>query len=697
MAEADLNALLDGVDARKAKGQPQPADINDLLNSVEARQAKEAEINAAAGITDPVDGGALKEGVRAFGEDVVGTLDLPTRAANFIRNAPALTTNAGIAAAKNATPEQLKERGVDPAIVNMQPEPTVQSPDYNRTIYNNFLPPDPNHPEARRVGNIAGSVLPAIVAPELLAGKFPAIIPALADTAFTTATTYGGGKGGRAIDEALGGSGDTGEFFGQLAGGSLTPVVSNFSSALTTDANSLLRLKNAKLAGVQNPDLSLVGSDWASRRGNAANQDLQQRQIDTTLRDLSTERRGSPAPGPISETNVGQGVIDLSKTGAKTAASTADTTYRTGITGKIDQNAPIRSEAPAVRQLLPDAEPTFQRPLVEEILDSVEASHLNDAGAGPRYVDPAAQTNLEANVTLRQNELDRLTQSRAPSSRIETAKQDLAQAQDALEGNKASTFNDIKVRRGRVQQSLDAGEGDTYILNEVHKAQTDAMRQAAMQRGITPAEFDNVNQTYADLKTKQAALEKLAQSKEGPAYSGVFGPQGEKNVSTLKTLQANADPQALGKILADNLELKARGPAVAGRPELPIDTGLNARAPDWWAKLDNQVRDAYFPPGSPQRAKMDATMATMRADARRGGSQGEAPATDAALAAGAAVLGHPATAVATMAPRVGSALFGRLMQSPRFTEAMITRRANPLTPLDLARVMASSVGAQQSR
>ena len=48
-------------------------------------------------------------------------------------------------------------------------------------------------------------------------------------------------------------------------------------------------------------------------------------------------------------------------------------------------------------------------------------------------------------------------------------------------------------------------------------AQTDAMRQAAMQRGITPAEFDNVNQTYADLKTKRAALEeKLAQSKERP-------------------------------------------------------------------------------------------------------------------------------------------------------------------------------------
>ena len=665
-----------------------------LLATARQRQADEeeaatAESNAAAGVTDAAPYAPAKEFVRATGEGAASLLDLPSRLKTSAENAQTRMTNAGV----HLDGEQYV---TDPEPVPVQ-TPLKEPWTPANTFYNANLPPNPDYPGVRKAGNILGSTAPMIVAPELAAGGFGALPGALVETAATTGTTYFGGQGGRLIDTALGGSGDRGEFLGELGGSLVTPGAAIAASRLTTDANSLLRLRNAKLAGVENPDLSLVGSDWASRRGNAANQDLQQRQIDTTLRDLSTERRGSPAPGPISETNVGQGVIDLSKTGAKTAASTADTTYRTGITGKIDQNAPIRSEAPAVRQLLPNSEPTFQRPLVEEILDSVEASHLNDAGAGPRYVDPSAQTNLEADVALRQNELDRLTQSRAPAAKIETAKQDLAQARGALESNKASTFNDIKVRRGRVQQSLDAGEGDTYILNEVHKAQTDAMRQAAMDRGITPAEFDNVNQTYADLKTKQAALETLAQSKEGPAYSGVFGPQGEKNVSTLKTLQANADPQALGKILADNLELKARGPAVAGRPELPLDTGLNARAPDWWAKLDNQVRDAYFPPGSPQRAKMDATMATMRADARRGGSQGEAPATDAALAAGAAVLGHPATAVATMAPRVGSALFGRLMQSPRFTEAMIARRANPLTPLDLARTMAASVGARQAQ
>ena len=491
----------------------------------DAEAADTAEINAAAGVNDAVDSGALKEGVRAFGEDVVGTLDLPTRAANFIRNVPALTTNAGIAAAKNATPEQLKERGVDPAIVNMQPEATVQSPDYNRTIYNSFLPPDPNHPEARKVGNIAGSVLPAIVAPELLAGEFPSLLPALADTAFTTATTYGGGKGGRAIDQYFGGSGDTGEAFGELVGGGLTPLVSNFASRGLTAPDSVSRFNDAKLAGVKEPGLPLVGSNFASRWGSPAKQEIQQGQIDTNLRDIGAEIRGSQAPGPISKADVGQQVVNTSTTGAKTAATDADTAYRTGF-AQIDQNAPIRSEGPALRRMLPNAEPTFQRPLVEEILDSVEASHLNDAGAGPRYVDPNAQTALEADVTLRQRELDRLAQTGAPTSKVEAAKADLAQAQEALDGNKATTFNDVKVRRGRVQQSLDADQGDRFTLSETQKAQTKAMRQAALDRGITSDEFDRVNQTYADLNTKQSELEKLAQAKEGgPPTTGCFLPR----------------------------------------------------------------------------------------------------------------------------------------------------------------------------
>src|SRR5580765_1364965 len=302
---ADLSGLsqddLDAIEIAKAKAA-----------------AKEAEINAAAGVTDPVAGGALKEGVRAVGE---GVMSLP----DIVPHLLTASFNAGrdiAAGVPNPT------GGREGAQVWFPPanKTPVHLPDVSPAtdLFNASLPPDPNHPEARKVGKIAGSLAPLIVAPELAVGRVPALLPALgrtADVAFTTATTYGGGKGGRAIDEALGGSGDTGEAFGSLIGSVATPTAAIASSRLTTDANSLLRLRNAKLAGVEKPDLSLVGSNWASRRGNPANQELQQSQIDQSLRDLSAERRGSPAPGPISETQVGQGVIDLSKQGAERAAA----------------------------------------------------------------------------------------------------------------------------------------------------------------------------------------------------------------------------------------------------------------------------------------------------------------------------------------------------------------------------------------
>ena len=184
----------------------------------DAEAADTAEINAAAGVNDAVDGGALKEGARAFGEDVVGTLDLPTRAANFIRNVPALTTNAGIEAAQKrdagAAQGSWRRSGYrQPAARGDGPVPRLQQNHLQQLSSS----PDPNHPEARKVGNIAGSVLPAIVAPELLAGRLPSIIPTVADTASRPRRLMAAARAGRAIDEALGGSGDTGEFFGQLA------------------------------------------------------------------------------------------------------------------------------------------------------------------------------------------------------------------------------------------------------------------------------------------------------------------------------------------------------------------------------------------------------------------------------------------------------------------------------------------------
>jgi hypothetical protein len=575
----------------------------------------------------------------------------------------------------------------------VNPLPVEEPPARFGGAYNSAFQPNPDYPGVRKAGNILGSVAPAIVAPALFTGGLPALPGALIDTAATTGATYAGGQGGRLVDQSLGGSGDNGEFFGSLAGSFVSPGAANLSSRLTTDANSLLRLRNAKLAGVEKPDLSLVGSDWAARRGSPATQEIQQAQIDASLRAAADAKRGAPAPGPISKGDVGQGVVDLSKQSVGSARTAADTVYRSGLGDRIDQNSPIPPEA--LTPLSANAEPAFQQPLIDAQQRAIDASRSKDAATAPRLLDPNAQAGLEADVTLRQNELNRLTQARADPAKIKSAEADLASAKGNLDANYGTTFNDVKVRRGQVRQGLDTGEGDAYILGQIHDAQTEAMRNAAMQRGVTSEEFDAVNQSYATLKERQAELEKIASAKEGQAYGKVFSPTNEQNVSTLQSFQQHGDSSSLGNLLANNFELKARGGPAAGRPQLPPDVGLNQNAPDWWANLPEPVREAYFPAGSPERAKVDATMSTIRGDARRGGGQIEPPDVAGSLSAGALALGHPGAAIAGMTPRVGSYLFGKLMQNPRFTETMIERRAHPLQYKDLARTLAAAVGSQQ--
>jgi hypothetical protein len=107
------------------------------------------------------------------------------------------------------------------------------------------------------------------------------------------------------------------------------------------------------------------------------------------------------------------------------------------------------------------------------------------------------------------------------------------------------------------------------------------------------------------------------------------------------------------------------------------------------------VRDMYFPTGSPERARIDAVMRTIRSEARCGGSQIDAP--DIIGLRQRLPPSCPGAALAAMTPRVGSAMAGKILRNRPFTEAVIARRANPLTPLDLARTIAGYAGSEQAQ
>jgi hypothetical protein len=254
------------------------------MEQARARKAK-AEQDAASGGGGPL--ATTPEGlwtstknlVRSAGEGIAQTMDLPEQIVTGIRNLPARTTNAAIDAAKSATPEQLKARGVDPAIVNAQPEKLLDPENIYGTAYNKALPVPQGYEDSwsREIGNIAGPTALTLgvgSAPAIVEGVAARSLPTVArtvakvvgDTALTTGGTVAGTEGGGAVGGYV--AGDEGRQWGRalggLAGGFTTPIArGSFEAAMRKkllDTQSAQRAADAETAGVQR-DISLVGSD----------------------------------------------------------------------------------------------------------------------------------------------------------------------------------------------------------------------------------------------------------------------------------------------------------------------------------------------------------------------------------------------------------------------------------------------------
>ena len=663
--------------------------------AAQKQQEREAEINAAAGISDaPSNFGAVtKEFGRSVGEGFTGLADLPERIYTGLKNFPRRLQNTSldVAAPYGVDPEEFKAN---------QPAPVKLDDPYTpvNTAYNAYFPPNPDYPEVRKAGNIAGSVLPAIVAPELLAGEFSAL-PAAADVVTTTAGTYGGGKAGRAIDEAFGGSGDTGETIGSLFGGFTTPLVRTLyyggANKLLTDANSAARLQDADTAGVT-PDLSLVGNDraarWGSRGSSAADlRAAQQEQIDEMLREAARARsgRGIGPTRPISKGDVGTAAADTARSAAELANADANRIFDPLSTSEGGRSAPVDVSNLAHGFERSSLQPRSQHgQRADDRLFPEPARSRQHACPRPGARGAAPGELLAPTRNLAS------AQPGSPLARAAQANVDQTTADIAA--NRGPSWNQLLAQRSVGNRSLDTAVSfDKRVRGDIKGAQTEALRAAAAQRGYPPEEFNAVNEQFGGLKTDQKTLEKIANAEAGPAYNKVFGPAAEQDAQRLALLQQHADPGGLGRLLADNLELRSRGPAAAGRPELPRDVGLNPNAPDWWMALPEETRRAYATDPA-VRGRIDATMNLIRADARRGGGQaGQSDLSVPLSLGGAAVTGNPA-ALAGLTPRVASSLFGRQLRRGPFTRQVVAG-APPLTIKDLARTMAAAVGAGATR
>jgi hypothetical protein len=170
-----------------------------------------------------------------------------------------------------------------------------------------------------------------------------------------------------------------------------------------------------------------------------------------------------------------------------------------------------------------------------------------------------------------------------------------------------NAFKDWTGGLGRQTQTLEAVPG--RHLDKIYGTARDAMRETAAQHGVSPAEFNAVQDTTRSLIGSGGPVkyfEKVA-GKEGTAGQvGGMSPErafnrvvDEQNPQGLQQLERHADPNALGQIAGDTLRLRAQetlgqgGTGGSGAPIEGVRGGGAAgarRFTNWWNSMSPEAQ-----------------------------------------------------------------------------------------------------------
>ena len=654
--------------------------------------AQQALRQAGGALRDTVEGAAKLPDL--FPAIATGIKNFPTRLQN------SLSSNAE-GYNSSVSPEDLRTAAPPSATPLEEPLKPFQH------LVNTVAPPDPAHPELRKAFNTAGAVLPAVLAgqPELAMDSLPAIV---AETGITTGGSYGGGVIGRGVDQYFGGTGDTGEQVGSFVGGFGYPALGAGLTAAgrkmwVDPVNSPIRVAQADQLGVP-LDMTLVGNDSAAASGKGSGfADLrkqQQQAIDAAQRGSATAIRGSESTAPIATGNVGVDIRNTATDAAERARIDANRIYdpMSDAAGR----GTVLDPAPANQAIQTIREDPRTSILQHPTLDNYERLIRGDS---TQVIDPTLESTLQAQ---RQRATTNLSNAQPGSPLATAAQKSLDDLDEQILKNRGFSWNQAQAIKSRGGNAMDRTKGfDFQTEAGVHAGLDESLRQRAAQVGYDQAPFDynTVEREFGHLKDDQAKLAALGEKDPGPAYNAVLQGGGEQNYPLLEQLGLHADPSALSKILADNLELKGRGPVAAGRPTLPDNTGLPAGAADWWAKMPEESKALYTGldagrrsrlPDAELRSRIDAAFNLSRADARRGGPMQVDP-VEAYPGKGIAVAGmlsgSPGMIAGGLTPKISNFLFGKVLRSEPVTRRLVA--GNPgLTPSDLARAMSAAVGSQ---
>lgn len=724
----------------------------------EAEAAAAAEANAAAGVTEGVESGnellgAGKSFVRGIGRGVASLPDAPAAIYTGIKNLPkrAYNTFGG------ERPVESDDHGDAPMPVAVQPTgpakplayPQAPSEDQQLPLdtapktpissaYDASFPIDENHPYADMFGTVAG---PAIVEAAATGGGSLLTIPGALNAtrragATTTGTLIGGGLGGE-VDKALGGTGDIGSVVGGGVGGGVAPGLFTQAgwkglSTMFTDADSPTRLRNYDVMRGNLPDevsLGLAGNKRAGQvedatagipfAGNRAytTRKAQHEQMDAAGKAVAEIPRGGPSQGNISPSATGQNVMNTAELASKKAQAAQQNVFEP-MKQQIgpDTVLPSKALSDQIDKLSRGGTVGADKPTYDYFGKLIEANAREPLASGaPKVMDPTLEASLQAQLARAQANLA----AAKPGSPLHTAStQSVMDLTDAINANRNPTYENLIKLRTKSANPLDSAENFDYAAHlNVKTALTEAQKELAASKGVSPAEFDQVNAEYGRLAAQRDFFDKLRdKTGQGEAYSAMMSGNARHNADQVAALYEHA-PQQTSQLFADELEKQIRGSRNAGGP--PVAEGLAPQtktAPKWFSDLPDQTREIMSgaPASDWEDTRLNALLQTMEADARRpsrtipgagGNTLGlasifkQATIPTAAMTYLTGPVGGAITApVAALGPTLKARAAARYLTSPWATRRTVAARDQPWfnDTNTLARIMASAYGANES-
>jgi hypothetical protein len=406
-----------------------------------------------------------------------------------------------------------------------------------------------------------------------------AILPAVAATARNIVAPVVGSEVGGAVGEKLGGERGQvlGSLLGGLAGSAPSPsslVERYYGRQARPDAADIAA--KAKAEGIT-PTAGMLGNEkiqdierGISGKGTAF---LSNPVVDARERTLVQMReaadraaadRGAAHPSPTPGT-IGEHVLDTAEQTARGLRGESSAAQQ-ALMDRVGPQSPVNVAGTyaALKKEIGSVSPDVAKPMLAR-LDALEQMMPRDQ-TGRVVVGPGGEINI-------------------PYERMKSWRSNLG-------------------RTTQTQESL-----ATNNLKQVYGPATDAMRETAISRGVTPAEFDAAMEVTRTLKGSGGPVryfEKIA-GKEGTSGGRVGGlpPErafnrvvDEQNPEGLQRLEQHA-PQALDRIAGDTLRLRTQetlghgGTGGTGAPIEGIRGGGAAgarRFADWWASMSPEAQ-----------------------------------------------------------------------------------------------------------